>query len=55
MEKEKEVRREPVTTIPIPCFQRRTRCKGHEGGNYHTLVTGVQIMPVNLGLVHKML
>ena len=31
-----------MTTIPIPCFHRRTRCKGHEGGNYHTLVTGVQ-------------
>ena len=42
MEKEKEVSQEPMTTIPIPCFQRRARCGGHEGGNYHTLVTGVQ-------------
>ena len=40
--KEQEFSQEPMTTIPEPCFQRRARCKGHEGGNYHTLVTGCQ-------------
>ena len=41
MEKEK-LSQERVTTIPIPCFQMKTRCKSHEGGNYHSLMTGVQ-------------
>ena len=26
------LRGQPVTTIPIRCFQRRARCKSHEGG-----------------------
>ena len=29
-----------MTPIPIPCFQRRVRCKGHESANYHTVMTG---------------
>ena len=50
---EKELDQEPVTTIPIPCFQERARGKCHEGGNCPTLVTGVQKhAPVNLGLIH---
>ena len=37
-------------TIPIPCFQRKARCKSHEGGHYHSLMTGVQNHASGLGI-----
>ena len=33
---------DPMTSIPIPCFQGRARGKSHDGGNYPTSMTGVQ-------------
>ena len=42
MEKDKEVSQGPMTMIPICCVQRRAVCEGWEGGNYFSLVTGVQ-------------
>ena len=37
---EKKLTSHSMTTIPIPCFQRRARCKSHESANCHFLMTG---------------
>ena len=46
---EKELSQEHMNTIP--CFQRRARCKSHEGGNYHSLMTGVQNHASGFGMI----
>ena len=48
---EKELSQEPMNTIPIRCFHRQARCKSHEGGNYHSLMTGVQNHACGFGII----
>ena len=35
----------------IPCFHRKARFKSHEGGNYHSLMTGVQNHASGFGII----
>ena len=37
---EKQLTSVSMTPIPIPCFHKRVRSKGHESANYHTVMTG---------------